>query len=483
MADHKETEVYYRLARSVVTITGQVTHDFDPTTSAARTAATSDIEIGVGADPRLDWRCRLPLGRDFMRDKTFDLAFASDGRLTSSSATVSGVGASLIEAGVRVAGFVAATGMAALAKTVPPAPPPPPKPRTFEDALEQDNADLFNRRNAYRTAITNLQDALARNAQSVAANPATPGLLAEGRALQGTLERLRLEAEHVVAQVDAWLHTRFPSVSETHEFAIGTDDLKEIPAADATIQVDINDLSPTMQQAAATLGVVVFRVADVEEAAASFTSEDLQQDVGVWFRVARPTHLAIYDRELGDDGPFTRRRVTPEWVVDSYSRLGYLGFESGVFDKQTDSVEFGDAGTLSKLGSSDESAGRQLSAALAAAPGQLKESFDQAVAVVDSYGKLRAAGAERQLADIDRRRKILEAEIAEKGVLATKAQRAELERLDVEVKLAEDRKKLVVEPPPAPSPTKDLEEQVARAKLELELKQAEIEIDRLTGSK
>jgi hypothetical protein len=478
VANEKQTEVYYRLARSMVTISGTVTHDFDPKTSKPRSSATSDIAIGPQADAREDWRFRLPMGKEFMKSKDFELAFTPDGRLTSSSATVSGAGAKLIEAGVRVAGFLGATALA-LAKTPPPAGGPPAE--TFDETLAHDNQSLFDRREAYRRAITELQDALVRNAESVATDPSVPGRLAQGGAVFGTLERLRLEAAEIEAQVDALKHTRFPTVSEPHEFRVGTDALPRLATAEPAHAFAISDLPPALRQAATTLGVVVARVGDATEAQANFTDEDRKNDEGIWYRIARPTSLAIYDRQPGEDGPFTLRSVTPEWVIDDLSLLGYVGFNSGIFDKQTGTVDFDDTGALSKIGVSSESAAGQLSAALAAAPGQLKESFDQAVAVVDSYGKLRAAGAERQLADIDRRRKILEADIAEKGVLATKAQRAELEQLDVEVKLAEDRKKLAIEPPAPPSPNKELEDQLARTKLELELKKAQIEIDSLKG--
>ena len=92
LADDKLTEVYYRLARSVVRITGSITHDFDPKTSKPRSSATSDIEVDVEAEPRLDWRCRFPMGSSFMKDKQFALAFADDGRLSSSTGTVTGAG-------------------------------------------------------------------------------------------------------------------------------------------------------------------------------------------------------------------------------------------------------------------------------------------------------------------------------------------------------------------------------------------------------
>jgi hypothetical protein len=472
MADDKRTEVYYRLARSIVRITGQVTTDFDPKTSEERESATCDIEVGVEADPRLDWRCRLPMGSKFMKDKQFELSFTADGRLKSSSATVSGAGAAIIEAGVRVVGFLGATALAAVAKQKP-----SEKARTFDQVLEVEQDDLFRRREAYRKAITGLQDELAANAERVAASPGAVGLLTEGRVVQGTLERVRSEAAQVEAQVDAWRHSRFPSSTEEHEFTVGTDALPQLSSATPEAEFDIGELAPGLRSAATQLGVVVARVVEVEEDALNFTPEDLVDESGIWFRTARPTNLAVYEREPGGTGAFKLRSVTPAWVVDSDSRLGFLRFDSGIFDKQTGALGFGDTGALTSLSSTDESPAKQLSAALAAAPGQIQESIQQAVAVSEGLAKLRAAGAEKRLADIERRRKLLEAEIAEKGVLATRAQREKLEELKVRAEVAEAEKKLAPEPPPAVSPNKELEAQLTRAKLELELRQAEVEME------
>jgi len=443
-----------------------------------------------------------------MKDKQFQLEFAADGRLTSSSATVSGAGAAVIEAGIRVGTFVASTILGSLggmfllaegqAEQVE-----PPRSDTFDETLKQERSELYERRESYRAALTSLQDQLAAHGQAVANTP-TIDLLAKVRVLQRTIERVRAEAERVEHEVDAWFSNRFPTASKQHVFTVGTDVLPQLPSATPTAVFDVDELDPSLRSAATTLGVVVARVAEVEEDALNFTSEDLEDESGIWFRTVRPTTLAVYERDLAltddyevtrvlvlddDDGvvelqdddlealfarPFSLRKVMPAWVVDSDSRLGFLRFDSGIFDKQTGALGFGDTGALTKLSSTDESPARQLSAAFSAAPGQIKESVDQAVAVMDNFSKLRAAGAERELADIERRRKILEAEIAEKGVLATRSQREELETLKVREQIAQTQKNLQT---PSASPNLELEQQIARVKLELELKQIQVEME------
>jgi hypothetical protein len=474
--DDKPTEVYYRLARSVVEISGEVTSGFDPKTSQKRTSATSDIELTVAADPRLDWRCPLPMGRSFMKDKEFDLKFASDGRLTSSSATVTGAGGAIVEAGVRVAAFVGSAVVAAVAKGLEEA-RPEPEPRTFDQVLSDENEDLYKRRESYRASIVALQDKLAQHGAQVAANPGAPGLLLQGTVIRGTLERIRMEAAEVEAEVDAWRRKRFPSELTAREFAIGTDELPNIDAAGQTATFNLNELTSPVREAAEQLGVLVARVAEVDEDDLNWTSEDLTDESGIWFRTARPVDLALYERELGSTGEFRLRSVTRTWVVDSESRLGFVRFDSGLFEKQVGALEFGDTGALSGLTSAGESAARQVSAALSAAPGQVKESVEQASAVVEGLTKLRATGAERRLADLKRRKETIDAEIAEKGALATRAQREELDRLDAQIDVVDAQKKLAPEPVAPPSPNKELEDRLARATLGLQLKQAEFEME------
>jgi hypothetical protein len=258
---------------------------------------------------------------------------------------------------------------------------------------------------------------------------------------------------------------------------VGTDELPPLDSPVPAATFDLTNLGATLREAAEQLGVVVARVREVEEDELNYAPEDLKDESGIWFRTARPLSLAVYERRPGSNDEFRLDSVTPVWVVDSDSRLGFLRFDSGIFDKQVGAVEFGDGGALSGLTSGGESAGRHLSTALSSVPGQIKESVEQAATVVEGLTKLRAAAAERRLADLKRRKEIIDAEIAEKGALATRAQREELERLNAKIDLVEAEKKLAPDPVTPPSPNQELEERLARTTLELELKQAEFQME------
>jgi hypothetical protein len=340
--------------------------------------------------------------------------------------------------------------------------------------MKAENEQLYNRREAYRRTITDLQDRLAAHGAAIAANPSVSRTFAEGRVLEATLERVRAEAEAVEAEVDGWRKARFPSSSQTHELSIATDELPNIGTATRTLECNVSELPEPLRMSAELLGLIVVRVGDLDEDVFNHTPEDLRDESGIWFRMPRRMTLALYDRALASSGSFTLRRLIPAWVVDARSRLNFLRVDSGFLGSEKGLLEFGASGSLVGLSKSSESTARRVAEAISAAPAQIKESVSAAAEVSDLVDKLRTAGASRRLADIKRRKEILEAEIAEKGVLATRAQREKLEELKVQAEVSEVEEKLA--PAQPPSPNKELEAQIARAKLERDLKKLEVEL-------
>ncbi len=476
--------ISYRLPLSVVKITGVVTSGVRPEDSLDFAEATSDVKLAVEADPRPEWQRHISVEKSFGADKEFELELTADGRLTSSSGTSAGAGSAMIEAGIRIGTFVGAQLVAALASPAPTASLRVSEDRqrkgtSFEETLKSEQLDLHTRREAYRSAIVALQSKIAAYGTRVATDPTASGALLEGTVLRTTLDRVRTEAAAVEAEVDAWRRSRFPTSSKDYAFQLGTDELPKLTVAKETAPFTLGDLAPPLREAAERLGVVVARVDEPAEPAEVELPEESEDD-GIRYRVPCRTSLAVYERPLGETTEFKLRSVTPAWVLDRKSQLGFLNFDSWLFSKNTSKLEFGDTGAPSKVTVDRESAARQLSTALAAAPGQIKESVDQASAVTEGIAKLRAGGAERRLADLERRKKLVDAEIAEKGALATRAQREELERLNLQIEVADAQSKLAPEPAAQPSPNKELEDRIERAKLELELRQAEFGTDLLS---
>ena len=472
--DNKSSEVYYRLARSTVHVSGVVTKDFDPRTTQPRYRADGDIAVEIEAEPRKDWLCKLPVTNEAMKKKEIDLRFAADGRLTSGKATTSGAGAAVIEASVRVLALVGSFAVSVLGGLVG---AEAETAKSMEDAYATEDEDAAKRRRKYRETLADLQLRLADYSRDLATaeNPAKllPGL----RAVQAALERVRSEAGMLDAEFQAWRSRTYPTTSEEHEFVFGTDELPERPQADNEVKLADLTLTPRQIDAARTLGLVVVKIAEVEEDTSNFTPELLQNAPGIWFRNARPVSLGIYEAVEPLNGTrfpnkFRLGRLTRVWVIDADSRLGFLRFDSGFFSTGTGAVEFGDTGAISQLSSSQTAAAQEVSKALSGVGTQLQESVDQAAKITDAFEKARGRGVDRQLADLKRRKELLQADIELKGALATRDDRDELERLKLEVDLLETRKKLGQVPEPEDL-NKDLKAQIERAKLDLELQQIE----------
>ena len=482
MSDDNAETIPYRLALSVVRISGTITNDFSPQTSRPRTSASSDIEIFVEADPRPAWEQRLSLQSSFAKDRDFDLKLTPDGRLTSSSGTVTGGGGALLEAGIKVGAFIGSTMIGLAAKGFAVTARRTAKPadgKTLEETLADENPALHELRESYRSSIVALQKKMAAHGAAVAgASEVGLAKLVEGAAVRGTLERVRAEAAEVEAEVDAWRRSRFPSTSEERSFEIPSDDLPVLAAAEPSHEFDLAKLPAPLRNAAEQLGVIVAEVRQHHSPAAA-RAQDEWADDGIWFRATRPASLAIYERPLGSEADFKLRSVTPSPVIDSKSELSFLCFDSGLFEKRSGGVEFGDSGAVSHVTRASESAARQISAALSAAPGEIKESVEQANAVSEGIAKLRSSAAANRLADLKRQKETIDAEIAEKGALATRAQREKLDRLNADVALAEAEKKLAPAPTPPPAPNKAREEKLARAELDLELRRVETEMAQL----
>lgn len=487
VSDDIVDKIPYRLPLSVVNIAGTITSDFDPRTSKPRTSASSDIHVSVEADPRTSWEQHLSMASSFAKDMDFDLKLTPDGRLTSSSGTVTGAGGALLEAGIKVGTFIGSTMIGLTSKGVAFAGAAIPKDMrldapSFDDTLEAEEKPLYELREAYRTAIVALQNRIAANGERVAkSSEPGSGKLNDGSVLHGALELVRAEAAEVEAQVDAWRRSRFPSTSHERSVAIATDELPVLDSAQPSHRFDLAQLPAALRDTVQHLGVVVAEVRDPGQQIANpvVASDTAKAQNGIWFRATRLANLAIYERPLGSEEDFKIRVVTPTTVIDSKSDLDFVALDSSLFEKRAATMEFGDSGALSHVTRTTESAARQLSAALSTAPEAIKGAVEQAGAISSEIAKLQSDAATRRLAELNRRKETIDAEIAEKGALATRAQREALNALNAQVELAEAEHKLISLPAAVPPANRDLEDRLARAKLDIQVRQAEAELARL----
>jgi hypothetical protein len=209
-----------------------------------------------------------------------------------------------------------------------------------------------------------------------------------------------------------------------------------------------------------------------------------QPQAGIFFREPRPVLVDVYettDRQSNRARTYHRRSHQRVWIVDEHSTLGFVGFRSGVFNKRTAKIETSPAGTVSHVSATTSSTAHEVAAALSAAGGHVQASFEQATKVSDALTKLRARGADERLADLKRRKDELEADIAAKGLLATREQQEELARLKSEQDRVAALKQIGADTDALrlAEETRELRDELGRAKVELELLKTRADIGKL----
>jgi hypothetical protein len=429
-----DATIRYPLARSVVHVTGSVTVATDPTKKESR-ARTSEVALAVAADPAHELQVDVP---NWKEDRKLDLKLAADGRLTGLSGTSAGVGSTVVAAGVRLAGIgigAAVAVLGALSESTKAQDP-------YEAAYSTAYAELSDYRNKLAQRTKQLEAALADVAERVAtANPnERHAARVELEDLRGALALVRAETAQLDDHFAAWRNTNFPTRSEEYAFTLGIDELVRVPVDRAGSELTLQSSELAGAGAArallATLQVLVIVVVSEGSEPAPVAVPDRAKP-GVYFRRGRPAMLAVYELS-GDYDPaaptydLRLKQRLPVSILDSRSKLGYLGVDVGLFGKRGTVLEMDASGAVTRVSTDEASAAGAMAAAAAQAPAQLVDALDQATKITGSLGTLRATAAQRRLDDLQREKKTIEAEIALKGDVASQDQQVQLAKIKAE---------------------------------------------------
>ncbi len=441
----------YRLALSVVRVTGIVEVADDPSTGTPTRSPTGDMTLGVEADP-VDLGHAILMRGGGWDERKLDVKLTHDGRLSSSAMELSGAGGAMIAAGAKLLSFGIGLGIAALGVLSA-------EESDQEQAYRTAHPDLAARRKELREGINALHQLMGQLANEAASAEAPErGVpLRQLPSVRLALDAVRTEANLLETHFDAWVAATYVARQERYEFVVGTDALPTLNnATEAPPFVDLDDaaLSGPMAKIARALGVVVL-AAEGEDQSELGGAPD-PGEAGIVYRIPRPLTLAVYEatesaqagEETGDveasqdQGAanrrarrFVLRSVQRAWVVDRCCQVATIGLKSGLFEKASATVEFADTGTLAHVGTSSSSVAGTVAAALGALPENVKEGLSSASAVVGEVGKLRVAQADAYLAELERKKKIAEATIASKPS-AMDAQLAQLQRIKAQADTA-----------------------------------------------
>lgn len=379
MANDAQT-VRYALPLTLAKIDGTVTVSMDASGTKIP-VRTSEVTLVTEAD-RNNMH-ELQLDADRWTEREFELKLAADERLTGATHSSTGLGAEVVAAGLRVAAFAAKAAAIFAAGVAESALEPVP----IDEVVEREQPELARRRKECTEAIDALQRKLLTLAGELTQDEPAADAKDALEAVESALAAMRAEAKLLDAQFQEWRAERFPDHAMSYTYTIGVDRLPKRDRAEPEIRLTDAELGEgQVGEIFRTLGVAVVLVGDEDPSQHSDTFDDS----GVRYRLPRRCEVAVYEVpdveiEGGQSAPLELRRVTPAWIVDADSELGFVRLLSNVFEQHGAGVEFGDTGTLSHLTNKHTGVASQVTTAVSRAGGQVVESLDQAAKTAAAF--------------------------------------------------------------------------------------------------
>ena len=480
MAKGPRTSLVYHLPQTVVCVRGTATTK-NILGSPGDTQVTAKGEFLLEPRSDADHYYKIDFTESSLSDSEMKIVLAGDGRLISTDATTTGKLGTVVRS---VFGFVAsaaalaakaaaATAFGALAPPMlalgPAAPTQPSKPGKdpVEVAYKKAHPEMAAKRGETRDAIDKLEKRILAVGTALAGQ-APKGSDVDGKSdeelrkmLSGAtaaLTALRAEAEKLNTHFKAWkssaedekkesfTHTVelsvLPTVSEVKALqsalaAIPPDDPARTDKVAQAYRTHLGEYEPVFQAARAIVAMEDPFDRSSDSGRLPHGVEGLANHEsyhGIVFRQARPVTLELH---VEKDDAFTLAKRDIVFVVDRHSRLGFVELGSTKWSKKSAKVEMGPGGELKTLSNASESAAAAAASALAQLPEEALARLKQANAIIDEGQQLALQGIDFRISTLEQRKKLIDAEIAHAGVLATREDVEEKARLKAEIERLE----------------------------------------------
>lgn len=424
----------YFLPRTVVRFAGRRTETVDELAEEPAIELAGAVECVEQADP--DCPLRITVDGTFFRDREGSIAFTSDRRLTSLSSTSTGTAGKLTAGVIRfvtsAVGAIAAarplvTGQSATgfggAATDPVA-----------DQYALDCPEAAADRKEIRTAVVTVRKALVRAATDAPQAGDHAKALRELQSAMKVLTDLAAKAEQHFA---VWRESK--KTVHTQDLAYEVPILL-LPKADE-VAANLDELTPELLgdcwEPFEQLGVFAAVSSDPHETPdapdAGTTSS------GFYFRSPRAVWLSVYERPAGTDEVrlVERRR---QLVFDASCATEFVSCDSGAWRKKSVSVELDAGSALSRITTSAQGGAGAVGDALSGVVDQAVKGLADAEVITKSLDTLRDHDIDRRIAQLEKRRKLVEAEVAADADATDTAKLREIARLDHEKELLTARK-------------------------------------------
>jgi hypothetical protein len=361
----------------------------------------------------------------------------------------------------------------------------PPAPPTWEGS----NPELAEQRTALQALRRDARRRLNEVAGRAIAEPegaARRALVLELADVRRILDSTQSDLAEIESQRSAWLAAARDFRTDSYTFVL---DVHDLPSDAQVAEWRPDDAAGSGEEASmravlAAFGIVVTsdeaqrRAPEDQEPARP--AEDGHAYEGVWYRRPRRVTLRIYRRvgvelvqPMGSDagaprdgGPTVVAPLGPAddpvsisealdqaaatesseeadpWlvlveereveVVDGHCRYGYLPLTSAWFGEKAAAIETGPLGAPTKISTSTTSGLKELADTLGSVPQQVLTGLETGNKIVDQFDSAAAKPENRRLADLERKKKLLEADLALADSAATADLRSQLAAVTAE---------------------------------------------------
>lgn len=425
----------YFLPRTVVRFSGRRTETLDELAEEPSVDLEGAIECVEQADP--EFPLRIILDGTFFHDREGSIAFSSDRRLTSLSATSTGTAGKLAAGAIRfVTSAVAAVAAVRAPVTGSSAASVDDSQDPVEVQYEEDCPEAAADRTEIRRSVVSLRKAIVRAAAEAPQAGDHAKALRELQAAMRVLTDLQAKAE---LHFTAWRESKKSVRTQDLAFEVPISSLPSVNVVNDNLGALTPELLKDCWEPFQQLGVfaaverVPHRTPEAPDAGSTWS--------GFHFRSPRSVWLSIYEQSAGS-AEVRRVERRKQLMYDATCATEYVSCNSGAWNKKSVSVELDGGSGLSKVTTSTQGGAGAVGDALAGAVDQVVKGLADAVAITKSLDTVRDRDIDRRIAQLEKRKKFAEAEVAADAAAADTAKLREIARLNHEKELLTARKDL-----------------------------------------
>jgi len=331
--------------------------------------------------------------------------------------------------------------------------------KTLEEKYKEDHETRAARRKKVRDAIHGIEEKLTTLATEVSEQQdeqKRQGTLDHIEDLESALGLLREQAKPMDEHFDAWRAKKEPQLETDHTLEVNWE---ELPLVTDLVPEDSEDGPPAgtdkeptgsrevdlkgSKEIFDTFGIVVARSAsEPRELNPGGAKDPGKPYPGIFYRPVIPLHLVFFEKDRSGSFVKTGDQTFP--VFAGGNSVGFIEFGKTRWSKESASATFGENGELVTLSSVKESAAAAAARTAGELPAEVFSALETANKIIDEAQKTSLQGVEHRISQLQKRKELLEADIALGTAVDNRSRTEEVARLKSEIELLQQKKALGV---------------------------------------